>query len=272
MDIARRTSGKWIIDFGNMDESAASLYEAPFQHVIEYVKPERDLNRRERRKKYYWQHGETVPGLRAKRADLSRFIVTARVSKHRFFVWVHLQTLPDSRLVAVMRDDDATFGILHSRFHEQWSLLLGGWHGVGNDPQYTPSLGFETFPFPEGLSPNIPSAQFAENSKALAIAAAARVLNDRREAWLNPPELVMRLPEVVTGFPDRMLAIDDNAAQVLKDRTITKLYNLRPAWLQNAHKTLDAAVADAYGWAPDISDEDALSRLLTLNLTRPAAC
>ena len=27
------------------------------------------------------------------------------------------------------------------------------------------------------------------------------------------------------------------------------LYNARPAWLDNAHKTLDAAVDAAYGWA-----------------------
>jgi hypothetical protein len=58
------------------------------------------------------------------------------------------------------------------------------------------------------------------------------------------------------------------AAAVLKTRTLTNLYNERPAWLDNAHRDLDAAVAAAYGWPADISEEDALSRLLALNLER----
>jgi hypothetical protein len=48
-------------------------------------------------------------------------------------------------------------------------------------------------------------------------------------------------------------------------------YNERPAWLDNAHRDLDAAVAAAYGWPADISEEDALARLLALNLDRSAA-
>jgi hypothetical protein len=36
-------------------------------------------------------------------------------------------------------------------------------------------------------------------------AEAARRLDELREAWLNPPELVRCEPEVVPGFPDRIL-------------------------------------------------------------------
>ena len=88
---------------------------------------------------------------------LKRYIATPRVSKHRIFVWLHASVIPDSRVMAIAASDDITFGIMHSRFHEAWSLRLGGWHGVGNDPQYTPSLGFETFPFPERMMLNVPS-------------------------------------------------------------------------------------------------------------------
>ncbi|ACM31125.1 class I SAM-dependent DNA methyltransferase [Rhizobium rhizogenes] len=267
-DITRRPSGKWIIDFGELDETAASLFEDPFAHIITYVKPDRDKNRRDRRRIKYWQHGETVPGLRKTVDHLERFIITPRVAKHRLFVWMHKSVLPDSRLVAIARDDDATFGILHSRYHEQWTLRLGGWHGVGNDPQYTPSMGFETFPFPEGLTPDIPAAKFAGDSRALAIAAAAKRLNDLRENWLNPADLVRREAEVMTGFPDRILPVDEKAAQELKSRTLTLLYNARPAWLNDAHKVLDTAVAQAYGWPDGLSDEEVLARLLALNQQR----
>jgi hypothetical protein len=69
----------------------------------------------------------------------------------------------------------------------------------------------------------------------------ARRLNELREAWLNPPDLVERLPEVVPGFPDRLVPMDDRAAAILKKRTLTNLYNERPAWLDNANRDLDAA-------------------------------
>jgi type II restriction/modification system DNA methylase subunit YeeA len=89
-----------------------------------------------------------------------------------------------------------------------------------------------------------------------------------RDAWLNPPDLIERVPEVVPGYPDRIVPVSPNAAAILKKRTLTNLYNERPAWLDNAHRDLDAAVAAAYGWPADISKEDALSRLLELNRER----
>jgi len=141
-------------------------------------------------------------------------------------------------------------------------------HGVGNDPQYTPSEGFETFPFPEGLTPNIPAADYADDPRAIAIAAAARELDRLRNAWLNPPDLIRIVPEIVAGFPDRVLPANPAAESILKKRTLTNLYNERPTWLANAHRDLDAAVAAAYGWPVDISEEEALARLLELNRAR----
>jgi type II restriction/modification system DNA methylase subunit YeeA len=132
-------------------------------------------------------------------------------------------------------------------------------------------MGFETFPFPEGLTPNIPAAEYADDPWATAIAGAARRLDELREAWLNPPDLVKRVPEVVPGFPDRILPVSPSAAAILKTRTMTNLYNERPTWLDNAHGDLDAAVAAAYGWPADISEEAVLARLLALNLERAAA-
>jgi hypothetical protein len=93
-------------------------------------------------------------------------------------------------------------------------------------------------------------------------------LDELRNNWLNPPDLVVRVPEVVQGYPDRILAKDAAAAQVLKTRTLTNLYNERPVWLDHAHSDLDAAVAHAYGWKPDMSEDEMLTKLLALNLER----
>jgi type II restriction/modification system DNA methylase subunit YeeA len=98
----------------------------------------------------------------------------------------------------------------------------------------------------------------------------SRACSPSWEAWLNRSDLVERAPEVVPGYPDRIVPISPKAAAVLKKRTLTNLYNERPAWLDNAHRDLDAAVAAAYGWPADLSEEDALARLLALNLERAA--
>jgi type II restriction/modification system DNA methylase subunit YeeA len=267
-DVTGRPSDTWIVDFGEMTEEAAALFEAPFEYVRLHIKPLRDKNADRRRREKWWRLGRSGADLRAAVAPLSRVIATPRVAKHRFFVWIAPQVLPDSRINVIARDDDSTFGILHSRFHEAWSLRLGGWHGVGNDPQYTPSTGFETFPFPQGLAPNIPAEACVGDHRAARIANAAKALHGLRESWLNPPDLVHHVPEVVPGFPDRIVPVSPNAAAILKSRTLTNLYNERPTWLANAHRDLDAAVAAAYGWATDISDDDALAALLDENRAR----
>jgi hypothetical protein len=133
-----------------------------------------------------------------------------------------------------------------------------------------------------------------------AIAAAAKELNELRERWLNPPEWTetrtLEFPGSVSGpwaryvdpatvnaqtgvgtvsYP-RLEPKDAEHAAKLKKRTLTNLYNERPTWLANAHQTLDAAVAAAYGWVrdgqpeTDLTDEQILERLLALNLERAA--
>jgi type II restriction/modification system DNA methylase subunit YeeA len=213
--------------------------------------------------------------------ELDRYVVTGLVWKHRTFAWVARGIVPDTRLVVIARSDDVTFGILCSRFHEAWTLKMCQYHGVGNDPIYTQGTTFETFPFPEGLTPNVPAADYANDPRAIAIATAAKRLDDLRNAWLNPPDLIDIVPEVVPTaeqraagapkiYPDRILPKNDEAAATLKKRTLTNLYNARPEWLSHAHRDLDAAVAAAYGWPADISEDEALAKLLELNLARAA--
>ncbi|HAS51243.1 MAG TPA: hypothetical protein DCS21_05695, partial [Gammaproteobacteria bacterium] len=78
---------------------------------------------------------------------------------------------------------------------------------------------------------------------------------------------VDRVPEIVSGYPDCILPKPEHAAE-LKKRTLTHLYNQRPAWLDHAHRVLDEAVAAAYDWPVDLSDDEVLRRLLALNRER----
>ena len=313
-ELSRGPQHQWIIDFGTERPLAdAAMYEAPFTYVDAVVRPEREKNNRESYRRYWWRFAEPRPGLRAALRSIQRFIATVAHSKHRFFVWLPVTTSPDQALITVARADDTTFGILHSRMHELWSLRLGT--SLEDRPRYTPTTTFETFPFPEGLTtadtahqrtemlddapgtgsqagaaspapasaaaPAFPCTIPADLPPAVrphaeAIARAAARLVALRDRWLNPPEWTDRVPEVVplgmdrSPYPDRIVAKSGHEKDLAR-RTLTNLYNQRPAWLADAHAALDAAVAAAYGWAdwtPAMPDDEILRRLLALNRAR----
>ena len=131
-----------------------------------------------------------------------------------------------------------------------------------------PTTTFETFPFPQGGSPNVPAAEYEDDVRATAIAQAARRLVELRERWLNPPEWVEWVDEPVPGFPKRAVARSEAAEKELRKRTLTNLYNARPQWLDDAHVALDTAVVAAYGWPQHITEDEALGELLALNSAR----
>ena len=244
-DVTRRPQKKWIIDFGERGIEEASLFELPFEYVKQHVKPMRDRNNDRQRRMYWWRLGRSGRDLKEAKAGKDRIIITPRVAKHRLFEWASVELVPDSRLFAFADDSCYLFGVLHSRIHEVWSLATSSRHGVGNDPTYNNTTCFETFPFPWSLD-----QEPASRPRVQAIAQAARELVEKRDAWLNP--------EGVTE-------------KEVKRRTLTNLYNQRPTWLDLAHRRLDEAVLDAYGWPHELEDEEMLERLLALNLERASA-
>jgi type II restriction/modification system DNA methylase subunit YeeA len=161
------------------------------------------------------------------------------------------------------------FGILQSRPHRLWSLRKGS--DLQDRPRYTHTTTLATFPFPEDMEPHVPVEEATAHPNAHPIMAAARRLNELRENWLNPSDLIRREPEIIPGYPERIIPISKEAGQALNKRTLTNLYNERPAWLEHAHRSLDDAVAAAYGWPNDLSDDEVLGRLFALNQERSAA-
>ena len=246
-DITGRSRNMWIIDFppGTTLEEA-ELYEAPFAYVAEHVRPMRATARSgDRTGVNWWMHQRPRPAMRAALAPFGRFIAAPGLAKHRLFAWLDRQVLPDHQIFAFARDDDYFFAVLHSRPHELWALAQGT--QLENRPRYTPTTCFQTFPFPWP-----PGDEPADSPLVEAIADAARRLNELREGWLNPDSEMIGESE-------------------LRRRTLTNLYNERPAWLDTAHRRLDEAVFNAYGWPPRLSDDEVLARLLALNQERAAA-
>ena len=126
----------------------AAQYEQPFEYVKKNVKPVRDKARERRIREKWWLFGRSRPPMRVAIAELTRYIVTPRVAKHRIFVWLDSDTVPDGRLNVIACEDDYFFGVLHSRIHETWALANSARHGIGDDPTYNNRVCFETFPFP----------------------------------------------------------------------------------------------------------------------------
>ena len=271
-EISRRPQDMWIIDFGlDRSEKDAALYEQPFSQVLEHVKPVSTANRDVVVARNWWRLARPRPDMRAAMANCSKYVATIAHAKYRLFVWFDIAVLPDQALIVFARSDDIFFGILHSHFHELWSLRMGT--SLEDRPRYTPTTCFETFPFPEGATPNLKPEQYT-NFHAAEIAAAAQRLNELRENWLNPAEWVEHVPAVVPGYPERVIPKPEYA-KAIRERTLTNLYNKRAKhevqWLEDAHRALDAAVARAYGWddyTPAMPDEEILRRLLALNLQR----
>jgi hypothetical protein len=272
LDVTRRSRMFWIIDFGvGTGLEQASLYDAAFCRAKERVFDARSASRSTIES--WWLHERPRVEMRKALAPLPRFLATTTVSKHRLFVWMSAPTLPDHQLIAFAHSDDYFFGVLHSRPHEVWGLTLGT--RLESRPRYTPTTCFETFPFPP-----------ATDEQKAAITTAARELDTLRNNWLNPPEWtrqeVLEFPGSAGGpwgpylhdadgrgigtvrYP-RTVPKDEECARKLKERTLTNLYNQRPTWLDLAHRKLDTAVFAAYGWDPDISDENLLAALLALN-------
>jgi MmeI, DNA-methyltransferase domain/MmeI, helicase spacer domain/MmeI, N-terminal domain/MmeI, target recognition domain len=297
LDITRRPRGMFILDFGlNRTEDECAKYELPFAFVREHVRPERVLNNRALYAKYWWRHVEPRPGMLTALAPLTRFLTTVRVSKFRVFVWHTAPTLPDSSCFSFARSDDFFLGALHSRFHEVWALKQGT--RLETRPRYTPNTCFETFPFPRPT----PAQEAAIDTAARELNdLRERWLNPpewTKTRTLEFPGSVggpwdryidkSTIREVGRAVPQRAAVgsseskpylvgtvryprlepRDADCAAKLKKRTLTNLYNERPAWLDLVHKKLDAAVAVAYGWPTDLSDEQILEKLLTLNLER----
>ena len=81
-------------------------------------------NRRDSYRLNWWRHVEPRQGMWKSLDGLSRYIATPNYAKHRIFNWLDVRVCPANTLIVITRDDDVIFGILHSRFHEIWSLRL----------------------------------------------------------------------------------------------------------------------------------------------------
>jgi len=257
-DLQQRSRGLMIIDlFGLTENDVRKQFGAVWQHLHATVKPQRDAvagNGPDAAQyaREWWLFGKTRPELRAALVGLARYITTVETAKHRVFTFLPAEVMPDNKLIVIATDDAFHLGVLQSRQHVAWMLAQGNWLGVGNDPVYAKTQAFDPFPFPD-----------ATQALRARVASIAEELDAHRKARMAAyPHLTLtRLYNVLAA----MRAGDPLTPQ---ERDIHDAGQV--SILRDLHDRLDAAVADAYGWARDMDDADVVAAVVALNKERIA--
>ena len=252
-DLTATSRGVMVIDcFGLTKETVREQYPEVYQWILERVKPERDHNRRVCRRLNWWLFGEPISTFRPALSSLRRFIATVETAKHRVFVFLDADILPDNMLINIASDDAYTLSVLSSHLHQVWALAQGARLGVGDTPRYNKTRCFETFPFPEATPSQI--ATIRELGE--------RLDTHRKARQAAYPDLTL------TGMYNVMEKL--RAEQPLNDKERAIHEKGLVTMLREIHDELDAAVAIAYGWPADLPEAEILARLVALNKTRAA--
>lgn len=256
-DLAQSSRRLWVIDLFSLTEAEAQArFPSAMQHVRDTVKPERDQNNRATYRDNWWLFGEPRRELRPALRNLARYVATTRTARHRIFSFIDAAVVAESKLVVIADDDAVRLSVLSSSAHEAWSLAAGGWLGAGNDPTYNHSDCFNTFPFPD--------CKLEQTSRL-------RELGERLDAHRkarqgeHPGLTLTQMYNVL----ERLRGIDaSGSGEVLEGRELDIYHKGQIGLLKDLHDQIDIAVANAYGWPVDLTDEEILGRLVALNRER----
>ena len=252
-DVTQRTRAAFLIDtFGYDLDSLRDSHPALLNWLHDRVLPQRsakdstpDSVEYARR---WWTLGKPRPELRKALQGLTRYIVTPETAKHRFFVLVERDVVPDNTLIVIASRDTVTLSILSSHIHVVWSLAAGG--TLEDRPRYNKTKCFDPFPFPEVA--DVPL-------KTLRLLGEQLDSHRKRQQALYPDL-------TITGMYNVLEKLRSDEALTEKEKVIHEQGLV--SVLKQIHDDLDAAVFDAYGWPHDLTDEQILERLVALNAER----
>ncbi|WP_346295069.1 class I SAM-dependent DNA methyltransferase [Rhodopseudomonas sp. P1] len=297
-------SGRHIIDlFGITLDDARSRFPNVYQHLATTVKVERasvaakttvrDAHDYAAR---WWLFAKPRAAFRDALVDLDRYVGTTETAKHRIFQFVDSRFIHDHMVIGIATADACHLGVLSSRIHLIWTLAQGG--TLEDRPRYTKSQCFDPFPFPDA---NPIQKQTIRVIAEELDAHRKRVLAEHPHLTLTGLYNVLErvkagaVPQAQPSSPgssrrstssvrDRKKSVDgrdepghdggrsstvhDEQSNVLTSDEQRIFDDGLVLILKELHDRLDVAVAAAYGWPADISDEDILARLVALNKRR----
>jgi hypothetical protein len=252
LELVQHPKQRSVIDFSGLDADAARRANpVAYQRILQIVKPFGDHNREPSRRINWWLFGRSNVEMRSSIAGLERFIATPEVAKHRPFRFVDADVILDASLYCIALEDAWDLGVLMSRIHTVWAHEVGG--TLEDRPRYHNTPCFARFPFPS-----------SSKDKEERVRAIAEELDSHRKRVLaeHPHLTLTGLYNVL----EKLRAGTDPAALTASDRRIFD--DGLVLILKELHDKLDAAVAEAYGWPADLSDNDILARLVALNRER----
>ncbi len=227
-------------------QSAPNVY----QWISDTVKPERLANRDKDLREKWWLHRRSNADMRSALSSLPRYIATCRTAKHRVFTFLEGDVLPDTKLIAIGLDEGWHLAVVSSHFHVTWAIAAGAWLGVGNDASYNHAQCFNPFPFPD----------FTDEQRTRLRALGEELDAHRKRQQAAHPKLTL------TQMYNVLEKLRAGESIEGKDREIYDQGLI--GILRDLHDQIDVAVAEAYGWPVDLSDEDILFRLVALNKER----
>jgi len=266
---------RFIINFGEMDEDECRTWPEAYDVVRRKVLPGRmaltTQSGADQLRKYWWRFAYQAKDVMNASRGLNRVLVTAQTSKYRMFSLLPSQWVFDQKVVVFARDEMSFFAVMQSWCHVIWSDFFGS--TMKDDPVYTPSDCFETFPFPIGYEINA-------------------IVAEAGEAYYEERAKVMRQSECgLTATYNRFHDPHETSPEIKKlrelhdktDRTVLKAYK----WDDLAEKAACEFLLDyeeeedddptarasrrtkpwRYRWPDEFRDE-VLARLLELNEQR----
>ncbi|MDB9537307.1 N-6 DNA methylase [Dolichospermum planctonicum CS-1226] len=220
------TPKRWIIDFNDMSLEDASDYQLPFEHIKTYVKYERDSNRDEKAKNYWWKFLRPRPEMRKAIEFLPFYFAVPCHSKWFIFSRVNKDWLPNNSITVLALDDFYILGILTSNVHRVWVKAQSS--TLEDRTRYTHNTCFETFPFPQTVDIKIVQQ----------IRTKTEELHEYRSQQMETKQW-----GITTLY--------------------NKFFTEPSSQLYKLHQQLDKLVMSAYQFNPE---DDILERLLLLNL------
>ncbi len=244
---------RYVIDANQLDEiQLREGFPRLYQHMRVSIWEERSVNRDKTFRERWWRFGRARPEISELKFQQKRYIATCRTARHRVFVFLDESVVPDAKIIFIGSSDAFILGILQSRIHVYWSLRLGAWLGAGNDSNYNHSDIFDPFPFPD--------ADASMRAETATIAEA--IDKHRKDVQAAHPEITLTQMYNVLEKVKQNAALSDDEQIIFDDALILIL--------KERHEELDAAVAAAYGWPAELSDDEILGRLVALNKQRAA--
>ncbi len=258
-DILQSCRNRFIIDTtGLTEDQLIANYPKAYQWLLDRVKLERSTNNDSRLREQWWLYRRANTILRSALQGLEQYIVTVETAKHRTFLFVNHNVLPDNKLVVIALNDAYFLGLLSSKIHNTFALAAGS--RLEDRPVYVKTTCFDPFPFPDSTP---------EQKQEI------RELGEKLDAHRKRVQ-AQHSDVTITGMYNLLEKLRRGEPFTDSDRT----YNDKAlvSTLKQIHDDLDSAVFEAYGWQPNISDDEILEKSDTpseagglMNVTAPRA-